>query len=444
MTGLWCLTGLICSFSLPWIAAAQTAPLRCADMSSLDELESARAVYRDHDGQRDALAILKAQGLETVRLRLFHSPDELHDSLEDVKILARRAYDLGYRIVLDLHFSDTWADPGQQIKPAAWAGLPIATLRDSVYDHTADVLAALIAQGTPPSIVQVGNEITTGILWDTGRVGGDFDVTPQWEAFSSLLSAGIAAVRAESSSQVMLHIDRGGDPAGAQWFFDRLAPFALDFDIIGLSYYPFWHGTMDNFRQTVRLLRERYERPVMLIETAYPWTLLWNDNQHNQVGLPGHTLPGYPATPEGQADFLAAMWTIVPEGICYWSAELVSAQLRPSSWENLALFGFDGRVLPAARVLGSGPTAMRTADVLGLKSLELFPNPVRTGEIALTLYRSDAGCGEARILDSLGRLRHVATATCRESRQLSGLQLTPGVYWVSVPGFRATPFVVIR
>jgi len=436
-------TALICAIMFPWTASGQIAPLHCADLSSLDEVEAGLAVFRDANGPGDALAILKAQGLETIRLRLFHAPDELRDSLDDVKSLARRAHDLGYRILLNLHYSDTWADPAHQTKPAAWEGLPIEALRDSVYAHTAGALAALDAQGTPPDIVQIGNEISTGMLWDTGRVGGAFDIPAQWEAFSSLLAAGIAAVRETGSSRIMIHNDRGGDPSGAQWFFDRLTPFALDYDFIGLSYYPFWHGPLDNLRQTVRLLNARYQKPVLIIETAYPWTLLWNDNQHNQVGLPSHVLPGFPATPEGQADFLAALWSIAPAGVCYWSGELISAPLRSSSWENLALFDFDGRVLPAARALGSGPTSVHTDEEWDRERLEVYPNPVPAGHVTLTLRKLGANCVEARVFDVLGRLRHVAEGVCRRHHPLSGLWLTAGAYWISVPGLRSVSFVVI-
>ena len=412
-------------------------------MSSLDEVEAGHAVFRDANNSGDALAILKAQGLDTIRLRLFHSPDELRDSLNDVKILARRANDLGYRIVLNLHYSDTWADPAQQTKPAAWEGLSIDVLRDSVYAHTADVLAALDEQGTPPEIVQIGNEISTGMLWDTGRVGGAFDIPAQWAAFSTLLGAGIEAVRERGGSRIMIHIDRGGDPSGARWFFDRLMPFALDYDLIGLSYYPFWHGPLDNLRQTVRMLEERYQKPVMVIETAYPWTLLWNDNQHNQVGLPGHVLPGFPATPEGQADFLAAIWSIVPEGVCYWSGELISAPQRSSSWENLALFDFDGRVLPAARTLGTSSTSVHKAEAPDHGWLEVYPNPVTADHMMVTLQRSGTDCVDARVVDLLGRVMYTADAVCQRSHSLSGLDLAAGVYWISVPGLRPTPFVVI-
>ena len=431
---------LLFAVSLPAKVAAQTAPMRCADLSSLDELESGRAVFRDQGTQGDALEILKSHGLDTVRLRLFHSPDQLRDSLEDVLKLAKRAHDYGYKIVLNLHYSDTWADPGRQTKPAAWSDLPIAALVDSVYAHTARALAALAEQGTPPVLVQVGNEITTGMLWDTGRVGGPFDTPDQWRIFGMLLKSGILAVREHSSAQIMIHIDRGGDPAGARWFFDRLGP--MDFDLIGLSYYPWWHGPLDGLRQTAQMAMERYQKRVILIETAYPWTLLWNDNQHNQVGLPSHTLPGYPATPKGQADFLATMWDVVPDGVCYWAAEWIAAPGFGSSFENVALFDFEGDVLPAARVLGSGPTSADPTVPIDARELEVFPNPFQLSEAAVTVRIPGGDCTEVQVFDALGRLVHMSPRNCAETVQLLGLRPVPGVYWVRIQGYQAAPFIV--
>ena len=413
-------------------------------MSSLDELEAGQAVFRNHSVADDALSILKDQGLDTIRLRMFHSPSELKDSLNDMLSLARRAHDLGYKIILDLHYSDTWADPGQQTKPAAWASISLPALQDSVRVHTAQAVAALVTQGTPPIIVQIGNEITTGMLWDTGRTGGPFDTPAQWKALSRLLEAGIEGVRAESNAEVMIHIDRGGDAQGAKQFFDRLEPFELEFDLIGLSYYPWWHGSLNHLRHTVHVLRTRYQWPVMLIETAYPWTLRWNDNQHNPVGLAEHTLLGYPATPQGQADFLATLWQIVPAGVCYWAPEMIAAPGFPSSWENLALFDFEGNVLPAARVLGSGPTRVDHTPQAQSTTIEVFPNPVRLADSVVKLRVKGVECGTYYIFDALGRVVRTAQTQCADDIEISVRDLVPGVYWIRLSGSRTVPLVLLR
>ncbi len=425
-------------------AAASGQAMRCADLSSLEELEAGGAVYTEAGDARSALEILQARGLGVVRLRLFHSPIERRDALEDVLHLARRADDLGLQILLDLHYSDTWADPGQQMKPAAWAQLSSAALEDSVYAYTHMAVTALVQQGTAPVMVQIGNEITSGMLWDTGRVGGAYDTSAQWEALARLLERGIAAVRAGGSAQVMLHIDRGGDATGAQWFFDRLAPFGLDFDVIGLSYYPWWHGDLTELERTTRMLRERYNKHVLLAETAYPWTLGWNDDYHNQVGLPEHVLPDFPSTPEGQANFLAALWRIVPEGLCYWSAELIAAPGYGSAWENLALFDFQGEVLPAASVLAAGPTVRDAAMIPVTAAIEVFPNPLRASNPVLTVRQNGNSCAELKIFDSLGRLVLQPVPPCgAQEVQWSLISLVPGVYWIHSADGLAVPLLIL-
>ena len=152
----------------------------------------------------------------------------------------------------------------------------------------------------------------------------------------------------------MIHIDRGGDVGGATWFFDRLAAQGVDFDVIGLSYYPWWHGTLDDVDATVDSLARRYGKDIIIVETAYPWTLDWHDDTHNLVGLPEQLLPGYPATVDGQRAFLADLIDIVAaapggrgRGLFYWAPECISVQGMGSPWENLALFDFNGDLLPS-------------------------------------------------------------------------------------------------
>jgi arabinogalactan endo-1,4-beta-galactosidase len=150
--------------------------------------------------------------------------------------------------MLDFHYSDYWADPGKQYKPAAWENLNFTALRDSVRTYSANVIQALVDQGTTPDIVQIGNETTTGMLWDEGRVGGGFDTKSQWGRYTALTKAGIEGVREAGGNdiQIMIHIDRGGDANGVRWFFDNFTDFNVDFDLIGLSYYPFWHGDLSD------------------------------------------------------------------------------------------------------------------------------------------------------------------------------------------------------
>ncbi len=362
--GLPALAGALCATA---VATAQpAAPLiRGADVSLLPRVEAGGGRFRDGAGTRDAIAILHDHGVDTIRLRLWHAPADGRSGLPEALALAARARAAGCRLLLDLHYSDTWADPGRQAPPAAWAGLGFAALAESVRACTRDVLAALAARDAAPAIVQVGNEITAGLLWDAGRVGGAFDTPAQWDRLAALLRAAGAgideALPGARRPQVMLHLDRGGDNAGARRFLDAVTARGVAFDLIGLSYYPWWHGTLADLGANLRDLAARYGRDVMVVETGYPWTLAWADGEHNVVGDPGQLLPGFPATPAGQRAFLAALLDTVravPEGrgrgVCWWAPEWIAAPGHGSPWENVALFDTSGAALPALDAFAGG------------------------------------------------------------------------------------------
>jgi arabinogalactan endo-1,4-beta-galactosidase len=201
-----------------------------ADVSWLPQMEATGYVFRDREGNpADCLKILKDHGMNMVRLRIWHTPDNGRDGLAATLQMAKRikALDLGF--MLDFHYSDYWADPGKQYKPAAWENLNFTALRDSVRTYSANVIQALVDQGTTPDIVQIGNETTTGMLWDEGRVGGSFDTTSQWGRYTALTKAGIEGVREAGGNdiQIMIHIDRGGDANGVRWFFDNFTGFHI-------------------------------------------------------------------------------------------------------------------------------------------------------------------------------------------------------------------------
>ena len=336
---------------------------RGGDVSFLPRVEAGGGTFRDGSREADLLELLRDKGLDTIRLRLWYAPQDGHSGLPEVLALARRAQQAQLRILLDLHYSDTWADPGHQQKPAAWQGLTFSDLCDSVQTYTADVLRAFSAQGTPPAMVQLGNEITGGLLWDDGRVGGAHDTPLQWDRLAGLLSAATRAVTevmpAPVRPEIMIHLDRGGDNAGCRWFLDHVLERGVEFDAIGLSYYPWWHGDLAALGGNLDDLARRYGKDVLVVETAYPWTLGWHDHVHNLVGQAGQLLPGCPATPRGQALFLGELLAVVeavPEGrgrgVIWWSPGWLSCEGAGSSWENLTLFDFTGNALPALKVLG--------------------------------------------------------------------------------------------
>ncbi len=406
--------------------------LRCADASFLDDVERGGAFV-----QADPLAQLRDVGINSVRLRLFHSPDVLSDSLPAVLALARRADALGLSLVLDLHYSDTWADPADQAPPDAWTSLGYPLLRDSVRQYSERVVRAFVEQGTPPALVQVGNETTGGMLWPTGRVGGAFDTPQQWERLGGLLASGIAGVRtAAPDAEVVLHIHDGGDPATVRWWFDHVRDEGVAFDAIGLSFYPWWHGTLAELEATVADAAERYGVPIFVAETAYPWTLDWFDDTNNIVGLPGQLLDGFLATPDGQAAFLSRVVTAVSDlpagrgrGVCYWAPDWIAAPTFGSAWENLALFDDSGAILPAASALGRVKTTATTPSLSLDDRIAVHPNPA--SQLVRIRLSASSRCSRIVVSDLVGRERSVRDA-CGSDAEIDVSGLEPGLYLVTV------------
>ncbi|MBN1260118.1 MAG: glycosyl hydrolase 53 family protein [Anaerolineae bacterium] len=345
---------------------APGAFIKGVDVSYVTRVEQRGGVYRDACGAPgDVFEIMRESGVNYVRLRLWYAPPEGYCNAADALALAARASQEGFKILLDLHYSDGWADPGNQTKPVAWQGLTYAQLQTAVTTYTYQIVSDLIQQNTPPDMVQIGNEITAGLLWDDGRVApSEFDTPAQWANLAGLIRAGSDGVSAAgSTAQLMIHIDRGGDNAGARWFLDNLIAQDVAFDVIGLSYYSYWHGPMAQLQATLDDLALKYDKGIILVETAYPWTLGWNDWTHNLIGLPAQLLPGYAASEAGQAAFLRDVIQHVQAtpngkglGVFYWGGEWISTGItdtQGSSWENQALFDFDGNPVAALSVFSA-------------------------------------------------------------------------------------------
>jgi len=339
------------------IAASEESPafIKGADVSFLQQIEDLGGYYMDHGIPGDALKIMQDRGINCIRLRIWHTPAEGYCDLNKTLIMARRIKDRNLGFLLDFHYSDTWADPGHQTKPAAWKNLPFSALKDSVEAYTRKVMAALYAQKTLPDMVQLGNEIVAGMLWNDGRVGGNYDTAQQWQNLADLLRAGIAGVRSScpkgDSVRIIIHIDRGGDNTRSRWYYDKLISYNVPFDIIGLSYYPWWHGTLDQVKANLNDLALRYDKDIIIAETAYPWTLQWYDQIGNIVGSSSQLLTGYPASVDGQTQFLGDLLQIIGQvsngrgaGLFYWEPEYISVPPLGSPWENNTLFDFQGNV----------------------------------------------------------------------------------------------------
>ena len=340
-----------------------------ADLSLLQYIQDHGVEYKDAGRIQDPLLLFKNYGVNFVRLRLFVEPDGRNGQVNTLPYtlrLARRVRDAGIRLLLDLHYSDGWADPAQQTTPAAWRSLSHADLTERVFTYTREVLSAFRREGCLPDMVQVGNEITNGMLWpDAGPFSDTASWTDAaapcpapdagWDALADLLRAGIRAVGAEDPAgavEVMLHIDKGGSRLVSQWFFDNLLRHGVTFDVIGLSFYPFWHGTLADLADNLAFLAQTYKKDIVVVETGY-----------DACGAGPSPLP-FPLTPFGQRDFLQALIRTVAaapdsrgRGVFYWAPEWIAGSdwdgpVWSGAWENRALFDRAGNALPALRAFG--------------------------------------------------------------------------------------------
>ncbi len=320
---------------------------KAVDISSLPEIEDKGIRFYDSNGiEKPFTDILKNHGVNTIRLKLWVHPEDPVNGLEQVAAFSGRLRNEGFKIWLTVHYSDTWADPGDQHTPQAWQELSMETLKDSVYEYT-----RMVVSRTQPEIIQMGNEVNNGFLHPLGNLHN------HPVQFITLMQEGISAVRQHSpETKIMIHY---AGLEGSSNFFTTVS--ALDYDLIGLSYYPLWHGkNLDSLKLTLERLSTAYQKDILIAETAYPFTLDWNDWTNNIVGLEEQLiLPEYPASPEGQKAFLLKIRSIVEEtprgaGFCYWGAERIAWKgpeaTDASAWENQALFNFDNKALPALEV----------------------------------------------------------------------------------------------
>ena len=268
-------------------SAAQTKRYLGGDMSLLPSYEEQGTVYKDYDGKKvDLLSFLRQQGWNMVRVRLFVNPDnapEQHkgegvcQDLEYVTRLCRQIKKAGMQVMLDFHYSDTWADPGKQFTPKAWADADARQLADSVYAHTRASLTALERAGVAPEMIQVGNEITNGMLWPTGQLypkdapRDSSSMSRRWDILCDFLKAGAKACREICpKAQIIIHTEKAGDWDVTSNYYQQLRRRQVDYDIIGLSYYPMWHKSIPNLAKNLeRLARLFPEKPVMIVETGF-------------------------------------------------------------------------------------------------------------------------------------------------------------------------------
>ncbi len=332
----------------------QTPVYLGADLSYVNEMEDCGGVYRE-DGQTvDPFALFGERGANLARIRLWYDPPTEYSAFPDALRAIRRAKAAGMQALLDFHYSDHWADPGKQVPPAAWQGLAVDAMRDSVYAYTYRVLDRLGEEGLLPEMVQVGNEINPGMLLPQGS-------RDRWASLAKLLQGGIravrdAAARHETHIDVMLHV---AQPEHAMsWFTEAARAGVEDYDILGISYYAQWSSVpLSDLSDRIAALVSRFApRDLLVVEAAYPWTLTGADPANNILGRDALE-SGYPATPAGQKAYLVDMTQAVFDGggggVTYWEPAWISTSCstlwgQGSHWENATFFDFNrgNEVLP--------------------------------------------------------------------------------------------------
>ncbi len=346
--------------------------IRGADLSSVPKNEDHGAVYYDPRGRRlPPERILAAAGANVGRLKVWVNPADGYNNKARVVQMATRIKRARMKLLVDFHYSDTWTDPGAQHPPAAWKNYTAAEMVRAVDEHTLDVLGALKDNGITADYVQVGNEINPGMLWPLGQTW-DVDTTDvvvgaQWPNLGDFLTAGAGAVKKVSpQTKVLLHLTNVNNGIDSlTWWFDNAAARSVPFDLIGLSFYGYWHGSLRDLQGAITALSSRYDKDVVVLETAYPWTLADNPASPfpNVIDSSAQLIPGYPATPDGQAaNFRAVLDAVAGApggrglGAVYWEPAWTSVTgsgwdpTNPAAgdaWENQAVFDWHGRPLPA-------------------------------------------------------------------------------------------------
>jgi len=353
------------------------------DLSTLLELERCGAKYYDNGEERDLLAIMKSYDVDTIRIRLWNDPwsetgesygageNDLKTSLE----IAKRVTAAGFGVLLNFHYSDFWADPGKQIKPKAWADYGVKELEQAVYDYTLESMRTFLDAGVNITMVQVGNELSNGLLWPEGKV-------PNYDNIATFVNAGIRAVRkADAAIPVMIHLDNGGNNALYREWFDNFTKRGEDFEIIGLS---FWHGSLQMLNDNMNDIAERYGKDLVIAEVSMGYTM---EDYKNYEKLSDEERKGYatrpalvekieyPMTKQGQYDFMEDFLNRIShikggkgKGFFYWEPAWIpvpgSGWATPASlkymndpgpcgneWANQALFDYDGNALPTLSLI---------------------------------------------------------------------------------------------
>ncbi|MEW4923046.1 glycosyl hydrolase 53 family protein [Algibacter sp. 2305UL17-15] len=336
------------------------------DLSFQSELEDYNIPYKDADGNPIAILPFVAEnGTNLVRLKLWHTPKDGENSLADVKAYAKHIKSQNMSFLLNFHYSDYWADPGKQNPPEAWKNMDTQEIRTAIYNYTKNVVQQLKSQSTLPEMIQIGNETDSGFLWDYGKVWNEFD--NNWANYAALVSEAIKAIKEVDTNKevkIMLH---HSSVENAIFFFEKLEPFNIDYDIIGLSYYPqFQIKDLSLVQQKLNQLALNFNRDILMVEVAYPFTFDYEDKSNNYIGDSSQILSEFPATPEGQKAYFEWLVNAIKKipnnrgiGFCYWAPDWVAfngnetTSTSGSAWENQCMFDFDHKALPVFDIYGN-------------------------------------------------------------------------------------------
>lgn len=352
------------------------------DVSTLLEVEKLGGKFYKDGVEMELLSILETYGVNYVRLRLWNDPYSEDgkpygaggNDFDTTLVLAKRALEKKMGFLLDFHYSDFWTDPGKQFVPKAWRGMGVDELEQAVFNYTKETLLALKKEDAFPTMIQVGNELTNGMLWPYGQV-------PEYDNLARFVNAGIKAVReVDKDVPIMIHLDNGGNNELYRTWFDEFMKRGEEFQIIGMSYYPFWHGTLTDLENNMNDVAKRYGKDIIIAEVSMGFTMedfkdyeKLSDEQRKGMA----TKPAlaekveYPMTPEGQSDFMQDIMTRITnvpdgkgKGFFYWepawipvagSGWATEESLKyiqdkgpcGNEWANQALFDYDGNALPA-------------------------------------------------------------------------------------------------
>ncbi len=353
----------------------------------LEELEHGARYFKDGI-EIDPLDVFRDNGVEWVRIRLWNNPFSNEgkpylagncDINHFIK-LSKLVMSKGYKILLDFHYSDFWADPGKQFPPKAWKGYDICAMESAVYEYTYHSISMALNEGINIGMVQIGNEITNGFLWPLGKLENEDGTRGNYNNFTTLLKAGIRATRELlPNCKIILHLERSNDRAVYQEFFNKMQEYDVDYDIIGASYYPYWHGSIDELMRNFDECK-RFGKEIMIMELGYGFTLKGYNVEGKEARLVIDSerigndalVKKYPINEQGQAKFIKdvldnskahgvsavfywePLW-IPGDGICWASVEGQeyigeSGKSTTNEWANQCLYDYSGNALKALDV----------------------------------------------------------------------------------------------